>query len=428
MKIKNTVKKGFTLIELIIVLAIFSIIMVLVMSFIDPVSKVMSKTSVRERTASYVDNIGEYLEKSMRYAQYVRVFEGDFSDRKKADSTDSSLNIKTTEEKAVIQFVDDYFDGAIDSSGNPLTGKVHVLKLCNDNTLGSDKPGTIYETIYDFSAGMSVVYQVENPSDHSMTYTRRWFDDDEPEMQEPVPPATPAGYIPAPIGNEFRHSVITATSVVNQPVINPEHFENYSYYYRIGYFNFNPVPASKLSEYSGVDTTTDKFYSRLDLVRTGYGSQSFSLCTVAYQNDKKGNNMIYSTRTDSTDSTLTENVKLFLSPSYMNMTGTSLINQKLLSDTKRAEIFRYERVVGPDVIDPTAVTDEEKAEKNKYAGQVVWADDAHTVPKMKALNITDVDAPIGEAFTHYTVKPDDPTNPSENIYFIYVIPSEVTVE
>ena len=59
---------------------------------------------------------------------------------------------------------------------------------------------------------------------------------------------------------------------------------------------------------------------------------------------------------------------------------------------------------------------------------MVWADDAHTIPKMKALNITDVDAPIGEAFTHYVAKPDDPTDPSENIYFIYVIPSEVTVE
>ena len=51
--------KGFTLIELIIVLAIFSVIMTLVMSFIDPVSRLMTKTSVRERTSAYVDNIGE---------------------------------------------------------------------------------------------------------------------------------------------------------------------------------------------------------------------------------------------------------------------------------------------------------------------------------------------------------------------------------
>lgn len=426
MKIKNTVKKGFTLIELIIVLAIFSIIMVLVMSFIDPVSRVMTKTSVRERTASYVDNIGEYLEKSMRYAQYVRVFEGDFCDRRKADPSDTSLNIATTEKKAVMQFVDDYFDGAVNSKGDPLTGKVHVLRLCNDNTLGTDKPGTIYESVYDFTAGLSVVYQVENPSDHTMTYTRRWYDDEETEMTKPVPPATPAGYIPAAITSEFKHSVITDTSVQNKKVINPEHFTDYSYYYKIGYYEFKPVPSTKLSSYSGTDTTTDKYYSRLNLVRTGYGSQSFSLCTVAYQNNKKGNNKLDSTLTKEDGST--EEVKLFLSPSYMNMTGTSLINQKLLSDTKRAEIFRYERVVGPDVIDPTAVTDAEKDEKNKYAGQVVWADEAHTIHKMKALNITDADAPIGDAFTHYTAKPADPANPSENIYFIYVVPSEVTVE
>ena len=39
--------KGFTLIELIIVLAIFGIILTLVMSFIDPVEKVMTTTSKR---------------------------------------------------------------------------------------------------------------------------------------------------------------------------------------------------------------------------------------------------------------------------------------------------------------------------------------------------------------------------------------------
>lgn len=422
MKIKNTIKKGFTLIELIIVLAIFSIIMVLVMSFIDPVSRVMKKTSVRERTASYVDNIGEYLEKSMRYARYVRVFEGDFCDSKKKDSMDSSLNVTTTEEKAVMQFVDDYFDGAINSDGDPLTGKVHVLKLCNDNTIGSDKPGTIYESVYDFTAGLSVRYQVEEPSTGAMVEVKRWYDDDDDDMKKPVAPASPDGYIPSPIGSEFKHSDITETSIKNKKVINPEHFVDYSYYYKIGYCDFKAIPSTSLSSYSGTDTTTDQFYSRLDLVRPGISTttQSFALCTVAYQNNKKGNNKIESTFTKGDGST--EKVNLFLSPSYMNVTGTALINTALLGDTtRRAEIFRYQRVVGPDVIDPTAVTEAEKAEKNKYAGQIEWADDAHTVPKMLAITPSELS---GAAFMNLKAKPADPDNPSENIYFIYVLPSE----
>ncbi len=74
MENKKSKLKGFTLIELIIVLAIFSGLMVLIMSFIDPVSRQMTDTSVRERTASYVDNISDYFDGSLRYAQFARVY------------------------------------------------------------------------------------------------------------------------------------------------------------------------------------------------------------------------------------------------------------------------------------------------------------------------------------------------------------------
>ena len=41
--------KGFTLLELIIVIALFTIIMAAVMTLIDPVSKVMRKASIQEK-------------------------------------------------------------------------------------------------------------------------------------------------------------------------------------------------------------------------------------------------------------------------------------------------------------------------------------------------------------------------------------------
>lgn len=423
MKESKKTLKGFTLIELIIVLAIFGVIMVLVMSFIDPVSKVMGKTSIRERTASYVDNIGEYLEKSMRYASYVRVFDGDFCDRKKADPSDSSLNLVTTEEKAVIQFIDDYFDGAINSEGNHLTGKVHVLKLCNDHTLGSDKEGAVYETVYDFTAGESVVFEVENPADHSISYTRRWSDDEEEDMRKPVLPdplPPPSAYTPPSfVDSEFVHSKVTVNGTADLPVINPEHFENYSYYYTIGYCTFDPIIPGNLSNYTGVDTSTDEFYSELSTVRSGYSTRSFSLCTVAYKHDDKVNNRLVSTKTFIDDAGIetTEEVNLFLSPSYMNMTGTSLINQALLTDPLRAEYFRKARYIGPDVIDVA------NPSNNKLAGKVKSGEGEKTI---EPINLTEAIAPISDAFTHYTAVPN-PSDPSENIYFIYVVPSEINI-
>ena len=100
----KTTKKGFTLMELIIVLALFSVIMVLVMSFIDPASKLMNKTSTREKTAAYVDNINEYVDKSLRYASFVRIFESDFCSK--------TVPTPIAEDKAVQEFIDDFFDGA----------------------------------------------------------------------------------------------------------------------------------------------------------------------------------------------------------------------------------------------------------------------------------------------------------------------------
>ena len=428
MKSMKRRQKGFTLIELIIVLAIFSIIMVLVMSFIDPVSKMMTKTSTRERTSSYVDNIGEYLEKSMRYSQFVRIFEGDLCDRKKSviePSSGKTYYKSCDESKAVQQFVDDYYDGAVNSDGTPLTGQVHVLKLLNDHE-GSLKCGAILETVWNFKAGTSVIYKIEDPVNHSISYTRRWSDDtdgfDDPVSPDAASiPAGRTGYTPDAISSDFKHSVVSKVAgKVDIEVINPEHFKDYSYYYKIGYYTFDPIKPTELSNYTNTDPDTNDYYSELHLQRSGFGTQSFSLCTVAYRNNAKGNNKIDSEKTiTSGGTTSTEDTVIFRSPTYMNMTGSSLINQRLLSDPKRAEYFRYERVIGPDVLDPT---DESK---DKKAGSFVFADESGTVKKMQALNIADAIAPIGDAFTHYEVEPS--TDPSENIYFIYVVPSEVEV-
>ena len=54
--------KGFTLIELIVVLAIFSVIMFGAMSLMTPASKIMTNTENMENGSAAVSSISKYLE------------------------------------------------------------------------------------------------------------------------------------------------------------------------------------------------------------------------------------------------------------------------------------------------------------------------------------------------------------------------------
>ncbi len=67
------IKKGFTLIELIVVMAIFSILMVGVMVLIDPVSNMFKNTAMSEKTYAYANNVQQYLQTKLEYAEDVFV-------------------------------------------------------------------------------------------------------------------------------------------------------------------------------------------------------------------------------------------------------------------------------------------------------------------------------------------------------------------
>ncbi|MDE5993397.1 MAG: type II secretion system GspH family protein [Oscillospiraceae bacterium] len=231
--------KGFTLIELIIVLAIFSIILTLVMSFIDPVAKLMTKASVRERTAAYVDNIGEYIDNSIHYSRFIRVYEGGF-----CDNTDSTVQI--TDGDAAKALVEDMLDGAVDYNGDLIKGKVHVLKLINTPTSDCTVQGQIYESIYDFTTGI----HYEKTMDDGITT----------EIVEKK--ATEI--------NGFQ---------LNKEVINDEHLTDYDYYYQLGFFNLDPL------------TDTDKYTDPGDNSKR-FGAQSRSyysrLNPLLYEKDHDG--------------------------------------------------------------------------------------------------------------------------------------------
>ena len=125
---KKKILKGFTLIELIIVLAIFSVLMIAAMSLVDPVSRIFSHSQTYEQTYAYVDNIQNYLEDSLKFADNLWVYQGDL------DADD--LSIATYEMKE--SFYKDILNTKNGTTTAPALNTIRVMTLLNhDTTFGS---------------------------------------------------------------------------------------------------------------------------------------------------------------------------------------------------------------------------------------------------------------------------------------------------
>lgn len=76
MKRKRKKLSGFTLVELIIVVAIFSGIAVGALAMIRPAMQIFNRTSSQEGAGANIDNITRYLQDNLRYADRVNVYQG----------------------------------------------------------------------------------------------------------------------------------------------------------------------------------------------------------------------------------------------------------------------------------------------------------------------------------------------------------------
>lgn len=156
---KKTKAKGFTLIELIVVVAIFSMILFGAMQLMDPVSKIFQRTSNYEASAATVDNVKRYIEGSLRYADFVDVYEcGELLC--KADA-DVSAQINT--------FMNSYFKDACerdtDTTSKYRIIDVYVMKINNKEN------GRITEEVHHVNTHGEYVATV--PGEEASTFTRR---------------------------------------------------------------------------------------------------------------------------------------------------------------------------------------------------------------------------------------------------------------
>lgn len=280
MEEKKTLK-GFTLVELIIVLAIFSVILALVMSFIDPVSDLMKKTSIRERTAAYSDNISEYIDNSLHYAKYLYVYQGGLFSH--GNTTQAA-----TPQQVAADIVRNNLDGAVDKTKTPIEGKVRIMKF--DNTPDADgHVGQIYEAVYNFECGNSA---------------------------NSVPPTITE----IPGQSDFK------------PVLNPEHFENYNYHYSIGYYDFKAFSASPGSHDSWLVAKQDKGGNDM---ANQIAIDNFPINIIAYGNSES--DARYMVERDKGGG-VKENVPAFKSPSHMSTVSMALINARNIG---RSDVVDY---------------------------------------------------------------------------------------
>lgn len=131
---KKKVLKGFTLIELIVVMAIFSILMAGALALLDPVSKINKSASDFEKTSAYVDNVQDYLQNSLKYAEDVWVYQGDY---------DNAALIAE-----VNKFKEKYYKGTVntnDGSSSVYTkGKIRIMTILNNDMTKTEIDGSVY--------------------------------------------------------------------------------------------------------------------------------------------------------------------------------------------------------------------------------------------------------------------------------------------
>jgi prepilin-type N-terminal cleavage/methylation domain-containing protein len=177
--VKRKTVKGFTLIELIVVMAIFGIVMAAAMSLMKPVSDMAILADVRDSGTAQVNSISSYLQTQLGAVEYLMVTNDatlsttvTYTDKDGNDHTIPAVAYDSTTGNPVEPKMNDYvnayvrryYEGVL-KKGSQVngtltygTGKVHALMV--DNTNG----GILTEWIYDVKFDLVNNYIVGDPA------------------------------------------------------------------------------------------------------------------------------------------------------------------------------------------------------------------------------------------------------------------------
>lgn len=176
--------KGFTLLELVIVMAIFSVIAVGAMAMIRPAMQLFNKTASQEGASADIDNISRYIQDNLKYADRVNVYHGyDLTGVSGDKMVDKMLNTEITDILPVLTYNEStntyektytnakpleffskyYYDDSAECDGK----KVNVMEIANDGFV------TIYTYKFEYKSNGSV----SNNFIESTSINREFYDD-----------------------------------------------------------------------------------------------------------------------------------------------------------------------------------------------------------------------------------------------------------
>lgn len=168
--------KGFTLVELIVVMAIFSIIMFGALSLMTPSNKIMLNAENTENGSAAVNSIAKYLETELSTAEYLHAY--------------GMLMNDADMKRYVEEYAGKFYGGVLQAESDPNSpnyghGLVHVLQIDNTNegqitkydfTIDSFKPEST-KVIVNAGVAQNKVYTVKaNPGVEVSSVNKAYYD------------------------------------------------------------------------------------------------------------------------------------------------------------------------------------------------------------------------------------------------------------
>lgn len=132
----KTALRGFTLVELIVVVAVFGLLLAVALSLLGPVSKLYTTSMEYNDAISMSDNLSMYIEDNLRYSNRI-----DICDKAYIPAADETAFIN----KKVSEFAEKYyFDKEWKASQIVDDEKIYVMKINNpDNDYSVTPPATV---------------------------------------------------------------------------------------------------------------------------------------------------------------------------------------------------------------------------------------------------------------------------------------------
>jgi len=238
--------KGFTLVELIMVLALVSIIMYSVLQLMDPVSKYFVRSSNFEGSTACLDNIKRAIEGNLKYADRV----WSYNQYKPYDDPDDPLPSDQLKNK-VRDFYDYFFGGrkALDTAG-------YIYALVLDNTKLPDS-ALLSDTYSDTEK-----FNAAGKNSGRIILYKFWFNnyDSKYSSAEDVANSCEEGYVTDGAPPTWEPAGITPEPGMTDWYVNKKLYSNYEYRFDMGLME--PV----LDEETGEPVLDDEGNPKMKLI------------------------------------------------------------------------------------------------------------------------------------------------------------------